>query len=1249
MRTKILKHTKREFYRSKRDFSDSFHELTVKIEKRNPQNLSGIAQAFIHIFLYIGIFLFFFRDRLPMMGMFIAFMVATVAAQIVVKIATSAHLTKRFPFVAFSSEKALYKKYLSSVETRIEHHMEDYLRYNEKSSFSVTDLQNIVDEHTNLLWHRLPEHQDFITLYLGYGYFPFPVQLEFPTFHYSERDSILEKFRSRINVKIQNQAGSPNAKRMAFTFPLSVTKTLALIHSGLTREEFESILNALVLNLAVLQSYEELTLCFILNGSVHLRWVRFLPHTWRGNRRLIYDGSESQEEFAQLFQEALQDTRRQFVMFADVEYTQDKSIYHLLNQFSLPDNLHVIFFSQRKMIPSRTEYVLEYAKKNGLMEGAYQDKRFTADTADSDLCARIAKSLYNIRLLDSVKRVETKRSIPEFVTFFDLFQIRFARDLPLATEEENSMIQLQFPIIVGVGQNGEYVSLNLTNDYDGNHCIVTGTTGSGKSEFLLSFVLAACSRYSPKYFTFVAIDFKGGGMSSQIRNLPHCVGEFTNRGGDVTKREVTRIAQLLESEIEYRERILNEAGCPNDLSRYHTLYAEGKVKIPLPRLLILVDEVAVFFSKDETATRYITHIATVGRSLGMVLLLATQSKSGVIPAQVRTNINVSVEFYSEDETVKNGEKIKGRALIRSLLKDAVNCQTALVSAFEQGISLVDFISISGKSHFLRGTTDMAQSEQVSSEILGRYPPEDYRKDLHEVITEPLEIIMEEQGGRITLEKLRSDCGNAGVAQKMFPIGILDNIYHRVREPYFFSAQGGNSVIYGQQRMGKTTLIKTLLVSLFDKNCGLRPDEIAVYIISGNPQEFESYRFPHIGSILPQGEMYYLLLFLQKLITQRKAKGRNSYLPVLVIIDGCQDVIRQSEELIHMLSGILGESSSYGISVIFSTSGKPGFQNSFLNAFQRTIALYMGEDFDYSLLLHLNKIRKIPLVSHIGWKGETLEAQIAFPYRESELEIDAKASEYRELWNGEKPKPIPVMPKSVSLPPPNRPGLIPVGIARNLSVLSWDMEQTNTYLVSYTREQDAFPFLLYLSKVFAVARYEVLVMDNPRGSLLKLAARNGYEIRDNAAYFSCDEVYLNALQERLTELLEGSSARPTVLILCDYDRVLAPGRNVNKPLFEKIEQILTQSHNLFYGVFVEERDYMNQFRSLGITTKFQDRMEQAFSGMLIGSVPEKHTFGVEALNSYQEKTQPLNVGWGAHISPDSSKSGRVKIATEVTLL
>ena len=55
MRTKILKHTKREFYRSKRDFSDSFHELTVKIEKRNPQNLSGIAQAFIHIFLYIGI------------------------------------------------------------------------------------------------------------------------------------------------------------------------------------------------------------------------------------------------------------------------------------------------------------------------------------------------------------------------------------------------------------------------------------------------------------------------------------------------------------------------------------------------------------------------------------------------------------------------------------------------------------------------------------------------------------------------------------------------------------------------------------------------------------------------------------------------------------------------------------------------------------------------------------------------------------------------------------------------------------------------------------------------------------------------------------------------------------------------------------------------------------------------------------------------------------------------------------------
>ena len=51
--------------------------------------------------------------------------------------------------------------------------------------------------------------------------------------------------------------------------------------------------------------------------------------------------------------------------------------------------------------------------------------------------------------------------------------------------------------------------------------LVTGMTGSGKSEFIMTFILSLAVNYHPDEVAFILIDYKGGGMANAFTDLPH--------------------------------------------------------------------------------------------------------------------------------------------------------------------------------------------------------------------------------------------------------------------------------------------------------------------------------------------------------------------------------------------------------------------------------------------------------------------------------------------------------------------------------------------------------------------------------------------------------------------------------------------------------------------------------------------------------------------------------------------------------
>lgn len=96
-------------------------------------------------------------------------------------------------------------------------------------------------------------------------------------------------------------------------------------------------------------------------------------------------------------------------------------------------------------------------------------------------------------------------------------------------------------------------------------------TGSGKSELLQTYILSMAALYHPYEVGFVIIDFKGGGMANQFKDLPHMMGRITNIDG----KEINRSLRSIKAELNKRQRLFAEAGV-NHIDNYIIKVLQGR-------------------------------------------------------------------------------------------------------------------------------------------------------------------------------------------------------------------------------------------------------------------------------------------------------------------------------------------------------------------------------------------------------------------------------------------------------------------------------------------------------------------------------------------------------------------------------------------------------------------------------------------------------------------------------------------------
>ncbi|MGI5283928.1 FtsK/SpoIIIE domain-containing protein [Nonomuraea polychroma] len=283
-------------------------------------------------------------------------------------------------------------------------------------------------------------------------------------------------------------------------------------------------------------------------------------------------------------------------------------------------------------------------------------------------CDRLARSLAPIR---DVSRDDPAGNLPGAVRLLDLMGMPDPSGKDLASRwRDHGTTRAQ----IGVGPEGPFsVDLKL----DGPHGLIAGTTGAGKSELLQTLICTLAVANRPDQLTFVLIDYKGGAAFKECVRLPHTVGMVSDLDGHLTQRALDSLA----AEIRRRERLLLKAGA-KDIDDY-----AGDV--PLPRLVLIIDEFAALVAELPDFVAGLVDIARRGRSLGIHLILATQRPAGVVTADIQANTSLRIALRVTEPAESSdvidlpdaahiSKSTPGRCYVRSGVGAATAVQTARV-------------------------------------------------------------------------------------------------------------------------------------------------------------------------------------------------------------------------------------------------------------------------------------------------------------------------------------------------------------------------------------------------------------------------------------------------------------------------------------------------------------------------------------------------------------------------------------------
>ena len=699
---------------------------------------------------------------------------------------------------------------------------------------------------------------------------------------------------------------------------------------------------------------------------------------------------------------------------------------------SLPENIKTV-------IDIRDRHTGELVMEQGKL----LQKQFKLDHLNNENKELMPRQLASLNHLETLKS-----SVPEKLTFMQMYGVKTVEDLNITQRWSEHSPYKTLAVPLGVSGPDEIVDLNLHERAHGPHGLIAGTTGSGKSELIQSYILSLAVNFHPYDVAFLLIDYKGGGMANLFKDLPHLVGTITN----LDKAQSMRALESINAELKKRQRLFAKYNV-NHINAYQKLFKEGKAEEPMPHLFMISDEFAELKSEQPDFMDELISTARIGRSLGVHLILATQKPAGVVNDQIWSNSNFKISLKVSDredsmEVLKTPDAASITLPGRAYLEVGNN---ELYELFQSAYSGADYRpdeDDTKQSFLIKKINKMGQQQVISQDLSGLDETGHVEKvpTQLEAVVNKVHDLFEESGAkplaqpwlpplreRIFVSELRKLVFKEDQKDLTVTIGQVDVPSEQDQRPVEINiGEDGNIGLYSAAGYGKSTFLQTVIMELARKNT---PGEVNFYLLDFGTNGLMPLRnLPHVADLIGLGEDEKIRKFIKRinrLMKERQAMlGKHSVaniemyqqmtgeiIPeVMVVIDNFDGIndTKYGEQFLNTMVKMTRDGNSLGIHLIASASSVRAMHSTLLNNIKRRIALKQNSDDDLYQLLGKTRIT----IDDVPGRGlvmldEVRLFQTALPVEgKDDVEIISnlrnEVDQINKDWVGSLPDPIPMM-------------------------------------------------------------------------------------------------------------------------------------------------------------------------------------------------------------------------------------------------
>ena len=842
--------------------------------------------------------------------------------------------------------------------------------------------------------------------------------------------------------------------------------------------------------------------------------------------------------------------------------------------------------------------------------------------------------------------------MPTALGFLEMFKVGKVEQLNILNRWRlNNPIQ-SLRSQIGITNEGSPIYLDLHEKYHGPHGLIAGTTGSGKSEFIITYILSLSLNYSPNEVAFILIDYKGGGLAGAFQNktlglkLPHLAGTITN----LDKASLNRTLVSIESELKRRQKKFNEerdklGESTIDIYKYQKFFREKKITDPMPHLFIISDEFAELKSQQPEFMADLISAARIGRSLGIHLILATQKPSGVVNDQIWSNSKFRVCLKVQDAGDSN-EMLK--------VPDAASITNA--GRF--------YLQVGNNEIFVLGQSGWAGTQYVPSNVAKQKYDRSisFIDGIGNVIkniedTEP-KVKVEDKGDELSnllkyicylanKENVRADNLWLDAIPETIYVDDIINKYNYQFDDTITAILGeydapsqqyqniltlklneeGNTLIYGVSGTNREMLLSSIIYSV----CSVySSDVVNFYIVDYGSESLRLYnKFPQVGDIIFASEKDKLdkllgllndeLLYRKKLFadyngeykTYLKLSGEK--LPLKVIIFNNWDSFKENNiNLEDLLIKYMREGERYGIIYIIAATNSRSIYSKITTNFHNTFVLDMKKREDY-----MDILGKIGNIYPAEYDGRGLfKAEEVYEFQSAQVcEIDNllqfvndKVESVKSFCKTSAPN-IPTLPEEVTiddlLPELKTITDIPIGVCRkNLKVCKYNFFVDKATIVTTKKVKNCVEFLK--SVIYQVRKLNQMVVfidaeqefNELNGSVNTYADKNF-------------EPFILKFEEFLDAKIEGKNIR----VLC----IIAGLEKFKSSISEKIFNGFFKGIKMFENVNLVFVDSSFKLKKLGYENWYTGNINNS-NGIWIGpGFMEQNIINCsEYSNKYKEK-------------------------------